>query len=81
AELLGYANTYKEVFPHTRAQLLALSEKLKALPMEDQSSPQGLDLKNQLSQYINQIDGLKDHYNVHLDKLESLGFDLSFFGL
>ena len=80
-ELMAYANTYKDVLLEKKAQFTGLTDQLKALPMGDMLGAKGKAIKDQLSQYTSQLSGLKERYSVYLDKLKSLGVDLSSFGL
>lgn len=80
-ELMAYANTYKDVLLEKKDQIAGLTSQLKALPMADVFGEKGKALKDQLSQYTSQLSGLKERYSVYLDKLKTLGVDLSAFGL
>lgn len=80
-ELLAYANTYKDVLLEKKDQLASLTSQLKGLPMSELLGAKGKAIKNQISQYTSQFTGLKERYDVYLDKLKSLGVDLSAFGI
>ncbi len=80
-ELLAYASTYKDVLLEKKDQLAGLTGQLKALPMSDMLGAKGKAVKDQFSQYTSQLSGLKERYSVYLDKLKSLGVDLSAFGI
>lgn len=80
-ELLAYAGTYKDVLLEKKDQLAGLTSQLKGLPMGDMLGEKGKAIKDQISQYTTQFNGLKERYGVYLDKLKSLGVDLSAFGI
>lgn len=80
-ELMAYASTYKDVIVAKKDQLASLTSALKGLPMADMLGEKGKAIKAELSQYTNQLAGLKERYSVYLDKLKALGVDLSSFGI
>lgn len=80
-ELLAYANTYKDVLLEKKDQLAGLADQLKGLPMAAMLGEKGKAIKDQVSQYTAQFNQLKERYRVYLDKLKSLGVDLSAFGI
>lgn len=80
-ELIGFANTYKEMILDKKEQLLNLSNQFKALPMAEKFTEKGLMVKRQVAKHTKQIAELKDRLDLYLDKLKSLGFDISSFGL
>lgn len=80
-ELLAYADTYKDVLLEKKDQLAGLTSKLKGLPMGDVFGEKGKAIKDQISQYTTQFKGLKERYGIYLNKLKSLGVDLSKFGI
>lgn len=80
-QLMAYADQYKDIILEKTEQLSALTEQVKGLPMSDLFSTKGKALKDQVSQYTDQLSSLKDRYSVYLDKLTELGVDLSSFGL
>lgn len=81
AEVVAYADTYKDVILEKKDQLVALTEKAKGLSMTEMLGEKGKALKNQLAQYTDQLKGLKERYDVYLDKLKEYGVDLSAYGL
>ncbi|VGO22492.1 hypothetical protein [Pontiella sulfatireligans] len=80
-EVLAYAEQYKHVILEKKDQIGALTEKVKGLSMTEVIGEKGKALKDQLSQYTGQLNGLKDRYGIYLDKLKGLGVDLSAYGL
>lgn len=80
-QLLAYANTYKDVILEKKEQLTGLSKKISGLSMSEILGEKGKLLKNQLTQYTEQLTGLKDRYSIYLDKLKEFGMDLSAYGL
>lgn len=80
-QLMAYANTYKDVILEKKDQLDALAEKLKGLSAMELIGEKGKALKNQLTQYTDQLNALKERYAVYLEKLEAFGVDLSAYGL
>ncbi|MCF7818263.1 MAG: hypothetical protein K9M54_10315 [Kiritimatiellales bacterium] len=80
-QLLAYADTYKDVIIEKKDQLAGLTDTLKGLSMTEMLGDKGKALKGQLSQYTDQLGGLKDRYGIYLDKLKTFGVDLSAYGL
>lgn len=80
-QLLSYANTYKDVILEKKDQLLGLNEQLKGLSMTEILGEKGKALKSQLSEYTDQLNGLKGRYSIYLEKLKTFGVDLSAYGL
>lgn len=80
-QLLGYADTYKDVILEKKGQLDTLTEKVKGLSAMELIGEKGKALKSELTQYTEQLTGLKDRYNVYLGKLQEFGVDLSAYTL
>lgn len=80
-ELLARAQQYKQTISEKTEQLSGLTEQLKGLSMTDLLGESGKNLKNQVTQYTEQLGALKDRYSIYIDKLKELGVDLSAFGL
>lgn len=80
-QVLAYANKYKDVLLEKKDQITGLTSKIKGLSMTDALGEKGKALKNQLTQYTDQFNGLKERYSVYLDKLKEFGVDLSAYGL
>lgn len=80
-ELTAYANGYKDVLLEKKAQLTALADQLKGLPVAEMLGGKGKEIKTQLSQYTGQLSALKERYSVYLDLLKNFGVDLSAYGL
>lgn len=80
-QLLAYADKYKDVLFEKKDQLTALTEKVKDLSMTEMIGEKGKALKDQLTQYTDQFNGLKERYGIYLDKLKTFGVDLSAYGL
>ncbi len=81
AQILGYANTYKDVLLEKKGQISALTDKVKGLSMTDLLGEKGKALKGQLAQYTDQFNTLKDRYSIYLEKAKAFGIDLSAYGL
>lgn len=79
-QVLAYADKYKDVILEKKDQIGALTEKIKGLSLSEIST-KGKALKDEISQYTEQLSGLKDRYSIYLDKLKGLGVDLSAYGL
>jgi hypothetical protein len=80
-QVIAYADKYKDVILEKKDQITELSEKVKGLSMTEVIGEKGKALKEELSQYTDQLDGLKDRFGVYLEKLETYGVDLSAYGL
>jgi hypothetical protein len=80
-QLLAYADKYKDVILEKKDQIAELTNNLKGLSITDTLSEKGKALKDQLAQYTDQFNGLKERYSVYLDGLKALGVDLSAYGL
>jgi polyhydroxyalkanoate synthesis regulator phasin len=80
-ELMAYASTYKDVLLEKKDQLAGLTSQLKGLAIGDILGEKGKAIKDQISQYTAQFNQLKERYGVYLDKLKSLGANISAFGI
>lgn len=80
-QLLAYADKYKDVVLEKKDQIAELTNKVKSLSMTDALGEKGKALKGQLTQYTDQLNGLKERYSVYLDALKGFGVDLSAYGL
>ena len=81
AEALAYAEQYKTVLLEKKDQIADLSGQLKGLSMTEMMGDKANALKDQLAQYTDQLNELKERYTVYLQKLEEFGVDLSTFTL
>lgn len=80
-QLMDRASKYKEVILEKSTQLSGLTDQLKGLSMGDLLGEKGKNLKKKGLQYTDQLSSLKDRYGIYLDKLKTLGIDLSAYGL
>jgi prophage DNA circulation protein len=81
SQVVGYANTYKDVLLEKKDQISSLTQKVKSLSMSDMLGEKGKALKAQLSQYTDQFNALKERYSIYLEKAKAFGIDLSAYGL
>lgn len=80
-QLLAYVDQYKNVILEKKAELEKLTEQVKGLAVTEMISEKGKTLKAELTKYTGQLTALKDRYAVYLDKLKTMGVDLSAYGL
>lgn len=80
-QILSYADKYKDVLLEKKDQLAELTSKIKGLSMTEAMGEKGKVLKDQLAQYSDQFNGLKERYSIYLDKLKEFDVDLSEYGL
>ena len=80
-QVLAYAGEYKNVLLEKKDQIADLTGQLKGLSMTEMMGDKAKVLKDQIAQYSDQFNGLKDRYSIYLQKLESFGVDLSAYTL
>ena len=80
-QVLAYADQYKTVLLEKKDQIADLTGQMKDLSMTEMMGDKAKALKEQIAQYSEQLDGLKDRYSVYLNKLEEFGVDLSAYTL
>jgi hypothetical protein len=81
AQVIAYADQYKDIILEKKDQVTALTEQVKGLSMTEALGEKGKEIKGQISQYTEQVNGLKERYSVYLNALKGLGVDLSAYGL
>ena len=81
AKTLAYVNQYKQVFLEKKDEIAAATTELKEIPWKEKLGEKSKALKNQITEYSTQLNGLKEQSAFYLEKLESYGVDLSAYGL
>lgn len=81
SQVMAYADSYQDVILEKKDQLADLAGQLKGLSVTEMLGDKAKSIKSQLSQYTEQLSGLKDRYGVYLDQLKAFGVDLSAYGL
>lgn len=80
-QVIAYADKYKDILLEKKDQVTALTEKVKGLSVTEALGEKGKEIKEQIAQYTEQLNGLKERYSVYLDALKGFGVDLSAYGL
>lgn len=78
-QLKETALKYKDAITAKSGELQPLLEKLKALPLSQKLSGEGLQIKDQINQIKGSVTALKDRYDVYANRLKEMGVDVSAF--
>ncbi|MCF7848920.1 MAG: apolipoprotein A1/A4/E family protein [Kiritimatiellales bacterium] len=79
--LMNYMEGYKTVIAEKTTEYQGLVDKVKGISKMELLGSKGRELTQQVAQYKDQLTALKDRYQVYIDKLKSMGVDLSKYGL
>lgn len=88
AKLTAYLGQYSSLFEDTQAKVASYTQQVKDLKWTQKFTAKGREVKAQLAQYTDQLNGLKEQAAMYLTTLKgygldpaALGIDLSAYGL